>query len=204
MSYLVRIYKIIVLTEDEYEPYIGATKQSLSARMSGHRAKYKIWKNGKTHFVSSFHLFEKFGMDNCKIILLNTYTVFSKEEMTMREQEYMDKIKNCNQYKAYITEEEKKEQIKQCCKKYHIENSEIIKEHKKEYRIENSEIIKEHEKEYRFKNSEIIKERKKKWYLQNSEKITCECGAIIRKGWKSQHEKSKKHILFQTESQPIN
>jgi hypothetical protein len=54
------------MIESEGLPYIGSTKQMLSARMATHKSLYKRWKNGKYHYFASFDLFEKYGIDNCK------------------------------------------------------------------------------------------------------------------------------------------
>ncbi|MDR3551446.1 MAG: hypothetical protein P4L31_08625 [Candidatus Babeliales bacterium] len=66
-----KIYKIIGLDPNE-KCYVGSTtKQYLSQRYTKHTGGYKRWKLGmKENKVSSFELFDLFGVDNCKIVLL--------------------------------------------------------------------------------------------------------------------------------------
>ena len=65
-----KIYKI----ESDIGPkiYIGSTtKDRLSQRMASHRGDYCKWKsnNSKYSKITSFELFEEYGVANCKIIL---------------------------------------------------------------------------------------------------------------------------------------
>ena len=64
-----KIYKIIGRDSDGNEEcYIGSTCQPyLSSRMGSHRARYKGWLKGTDHFVTSYLLFDKFGVENCYI-----------------------------------------------------------------------------------------------------------------------------------------
>jgi len=76
-----------------------------------------------------------------------------------------------------------------------------MKEYKKKYRDANREKKNEYEKKYRDANRERIreyhKEYKRKYYDANKErlrqKITCKCGATIRKDHLSQHKRTMKH-----------
>ena len=55
-----KIYKIV---DVEYNKcYIGSTCEELSQRMARHRA---IYKRKRASYVSSFDLFDEFGLDNC-------------------------------------------------------------------------------------------------------------------------------------------
>ena len=65
------IYKIVPKCEhEENEIYIGSTKQPLSVRLSKHKHDYKRWKDGRYNYVSSFNLFDKYGLNDCEIIEL--------------------------------------------------------------------------------------------------------------------------------------
>ena len=64
-----KIYKIESYLGDMI--YIGSTtKKYLSQRMDTHRSDYKRWKNGVYNFVTSFTIFEEYGIENCNIVLL--------------------------------------------------------------------------------------------------------------------------------------
>jgi len=56
------------------------------------------------------------------------------------------------------------------------------------------------DKEYYEKNKEVIEEynknKKEKASKRNSEKVVCKCGAVISRGGKSRHEKTKKHLAY--------
>ena len=53
--------------------------------MARHRAAYRSHANGSKAYCSSFLLFEKFGLDNCKIELVEVFPCNSKEELRQRE-----------------------------------------------------------------------------------------------------------------------
>jgi len=76
------IYKIEPICEhDEGEIYVGSTTLTLNKRMVEHIGHYKRYKNGKDHFITSFILFEKYGIDNCRIILLELVNCNNKDEL---------------------------------------------------------------------------------------------------------------------------
>ena len=85
-----KIYKIEPINGDDGDVYIGSTtKQYLSQRMTAHRGQYKRFLNGKGGNVTSFKLFEKYGVKNCNIILLESISVNSKDELLAREAHFI-------------------------------------------------------------------------------------------------------------------
>jgi hypothetical protein len=125
----------------------------------------------------------------------------NKKQILEKKKEYYQKNKeNIVEYKKEynkVNKEEKKKYdeeyrakhkkiIAEKAKKYYIVNKEEILEQKKEWCEENKEQILEQKKEYYQKNKEQILEQKR-------EKYDCLCGSTICKGYKSQHEKLKKH-----------
>ncbi len=170
-----KIYKIESHLGDKI--YIGSTtKQYLSQRMDKHRSGYKYWKNDneKASFVSSFELFDEYGLENCKIILLESCPCNTKDELLSREAYYIRLLTCVNKNKVGQTKQEWQ-------KKYHEENKERIHTY---------------EKQNREKNIEKIKERK-------MTKYTCECGSCLIKNNKSYHVKSKKHLDFINSKQEV-
>ena len=93
-----KIYKIC--SDLGPEIYIGSTVQSLSKRKGGHKSEYKRCLNNKNYPTSSGILFEKYGVENCKIILIEEYPCDSKEKMLQREQYYIDTTDNVNKQPA--------------------------------------------------------------------------------------------------------
>ena len=89
-----KIYKI---TDIGYTKcYIGSTCQDLCQRMAQHRTNYKYYLNAKYANNSSFLLFDEFGIDNCKIELIEEYACNSKEELNKREGHYIKRLKCVN------------------------------------------------------------------------------------------------------------
>ena len=75
-----KFYKIVPYEiENESDIYIGSTtKEYLSQRMATHKVGCLHWKRSSESYLSIFYLFEKYGIDNCKIILLeNVCRVFN-------------------------------------------------------------------------------------------------------------------------------
>ena len=77
------------------------------------------------------------------------------------------------------------------------------REKAKEYYENNKERLVEYKKEYRKNNPDKVKESQKKWLDKNKskmlenrkEKITCECGAVIRKDSLARHLLTPKHKI---------
>lgn len=111
------------------EVYIGSTVQTLSIRLSDHKTNYKMWLNGKYHYVSSFEICK---YDDCFIELIEEYPCKTKEELFKREGEIQKQIKCINKCIAGRTQKE-----------YNENNKEKIYIQRKEYRTTNKERIKE-------------------------------------------------------------
>ena len=67
--------------------YIGSTTETLSQRMARHRLRYTQYIHGSEggELRSVNALFDEFGMDNCKIELIELYPTNSKIELQQRE-----------------------------------------------------------------------------------------------------------------------
>jgi len=159
--------------------YIGSTtKKYLSQRMNSHRTDYARFKNGKSNFISSFKLFEEYGLENCFIELIEAKEFRSKDELHQLEGTYIRELGCVNRCIAGRT--------------------------KKEYRAENITEILNKEKEFRDKNKEKIAIEMDQYYKKNKDKIlermqqkyTCDCGSTLRISDKSRHLKSIKHCQY--------
>jgi hypothetical protein len=183
-----KIYKIEPINGEDGDIYIGSTtKERLSQRMTAHRKDYKYWKSGgKGDKITSYELFDKYGIENCNIYLLELVNATTLDEIKAREGFYIKSLKCVNKYVAGRT-----------YKEYREDNKEIIKEMKKEYRINNIEKIKEQKKEYYINNKETINKKDVINYQLNKEKllqtINCVCGSSFVLCGKTRHEKTIKH-----------
>jgi hypothetical protein len=161
-----KIYRIIPKEGgEEGDVYIGSTtKQYLSQRMTAHRSQYNSWKNGKTHITTSFLLFDKYGIENCTIELIELVNASCYDELAAREGFHIRNTKCINK----IIPDRKKDEYN---KMYREENREYIAEQKKLYREENREYIAEQKKLYQEQNKEKRAETWKKYYEENKESI---------------------------------
>ena len=179
-----RIYKIEPICEhDENEVYYGSTCQLLCKRMDTHRSGYTSWKAGKHNKTSSYELFEKYGVENCKIYLVELYPCETKEELFAREGYHTKNNKCVNRMVAGRTR-----------KQYYEDNKETIleqhKPYKREYNNKNLQKIQEYNKQYHEKNKE---------YKQT--KNVCNCGGKYTNSDRSKHYKTKIHIKWQNEQE---
>ena len=170
-----KIYKIECLSGDPNDIYIGSTtKEYLSQRMDTHRNNYKCWKGGKTGKMMSFNLFDKYGVENCVITLIESVNAITKNELQSREAFYIRTMNCVNKYIPLRTRQE----------------------YKKRYSEINHEKISEQNKIYYEKNKDIIAEKANKRYL-------CECGTEISKRHKSEHNKTKRHQELMKQNEKI-
>ena len=182
-----KIYKITDIGYNKM--YIGSTCQPLYKRFNDHKRKYKQWKSGKTTKITSYDLFDEFGVDNCKIELIEECLCENRDQLHKKEGEHIKNNVCVNKFIAGRTRQESikeyneshKDKIKERQKKYDEINKEHIKERRKNYRESNKDKI----KEYRESNKNIIKEQRKKYYELNKEKI---------KEYNKQRYLSKKNI----------
>jgi hypothetical protein len=218
-----KIYKIEPNCEhEEEEIYIGSTtKEYLSQRMEKHRSSYKYWKEGKCGKTNSFILFEKYGVENCNIILLEYINAQSKDELTAKEAEYIKNYKCINKFLPFQTNEERKDKkqtyllqnkdkVQKIKKEYYEKNKDKIKEYRennkdkmqeynKEYREKNKDKMQEYDKEYREKNKDKIKEYGEEYREKNKDKIQ-----KIKKEYSKEYREKNKDKIKEQKSQKDN
>ena len=193
-----KIYKI---TDNAYtKMYIGSTTQPLSKRFSKHKIDYKHWQEGKQRKVTSFDIFDEFGIENCKIELIEEFECENKNQLERKEGEHIKNNECVNKYVAGRTpkqyKEDNKDKIKEYLKEYNEANKDKIKEKNKEYNEANKDKIKEYRKEYNEANKDKIKEYREVNKDKIKQIINCECGLSFQKDNKARHIKSKKHQKF--------
>ena len=195
-----KIYKIVDIGYNKC--YIGSTTEELSMRIARHRSNFKRFLNIGKKFVSSFELFNEYGIENCKIEFIEYYKCDTLQELQRKEGEHIKNTEGVNKrvagrtYKEYYVDNKDKrlEQSKECReankdkmqeyqKEYYKNNKDKIKELQKEYKQDNKNKIKEFQKEWYEQNKQKIKEYKKKYYEKHQEKI---------KEWQRESYKLKK------------
>ena len=152
--------------------YIGSTtKQYLSQRMTWHRGDYTKWLAGKSRKITVFNIFEQYGIENCKIVLIELYPCDSKDELRKREAHFITTLDCVNKCIPGRTPAE-----------YYQDN----KEHLKKEAREDYARKKDAKKIYNEKNKEQIRSRQ-------NEIINCECGKTYTRKNKSAHSNSHTH-----------
>ena len=98
-----KIYKVV--DESYTECYIGSSTQKfLCNRMASHRANYKLWKQQRYANCAVFSLFDKYGVDSCKIELIELYPCESLEELRRREGHWIKSEERINNREAGRTD----------------------------------------------------------------------------------------------------
>jgi hypothetical protein len=184
-----KIYKI---TDVAYtESYVGSTVQPLCNRMAEHRRHYKQYKDGKSgKCMTSYLLFDKYGVENCKIELIEVYPCQNKTELEKREG-YHIKHEDCmNKLVAGRSRQEHyndcKEIILKQRKKYYDDNQEKIRESHKSYYANNTEKLKQSMNQY----NEAHKEQQSK---RKTERIECDICHNLYSRTNLQHHKKSAH-----------
>jgi hypothetical protein len=204
MTSVGHIYMIITPLDNSF-CYIGSTFNRLHKRFEGHKKDYKC-SYGK---LSIHEYFDKYGIDNFKIIKIKSYNVIREHKKDFKhlhayETLWISKTKNCvNKLIPFQPLKKEKhreyyENNKQKYKEYRDNNKEKSKEYRennkeksKEYRENNKEKKNEYDKEYHAKFKEKILERQKKYKSQN---WYCSiCDKNIKIGTKYKHFKTTKH-----------
>ena len=108
--------------------------------MDKHRNNYNCWKlNDKGSHTRSYDLFDKYGLENCKIYLIENFPCQTINELHAREGHYIKTLKCVNKLVAGRTMKEYKQV-------YYVENKSQIAEKHKEYYNNNLEQSKAHMK----------------------------------------------------------
>ena len=184
--------------------YIGSTVQPLCKRMSGHRIHYKKLLKENARHVAVYDIFEKYGVENCKIIWVEDYPCNSKKDLEAQEGKHQKETDCVNKRVAGRD----KKQNYQDKREYYLEKSQIYrgnhreesKEYFKQRYIDKKDEIIEKRKEHRQNNLEKVREQERQSYQRNKlikqRPYTCECGATMCFSAKSRHQKTQKHRQY--------
>ena len=124
-----KIYKIEPIQGGDI--YIGSTtKKYLCERMTKHRTDYKRWKSQQMNKLMVFDIFEKYGIDKCKIVLIESFHAKNKEELLSREAHYIRTLECVNKHIPNRSrkewEEDNHEKLHQYRENYYENNKEAI------------------------------------------------------------------------------
>jgi hypothetical protein len=140
-----KIYKIVDVGYNEQ--YFGSTTVELSTRMARHRARYREYNKTQKSFYSSFILFDKYGIENCKIELVESYPCDSKDELSSIKGRAVDYecANKCSRMKHGKTQIEERIQTSEFGKKaqrsrdYRENHRAELIEHDRKYYADNKE-----------------------------------------------------------------
>ena len=145
-----KIYKIADIGYNKF--YIGSACEELCRRMSHHRAKFKRFLNGSEETPTrSYDIFNEYGVENCKIELIEYYKCDTLQELRKREGEIIKNTECINKNVAGRTRKE-----------YYEDNKNNIKEMINEYLENNKDKIAQKRKTYY--ETEALEELKY-WYV---------------------------------------
>jgi hypothetical protein len=125
-----KIYKLV--SNESNDVYIGSTtEKTLARRLAKHKDKYKKWLIDNKKFTSAFDLLK---LDNCEIVLIESFPCNSKDELCARERHYIETTPNCinRRKRVILTPEEKREWLSEKKKRYRTKHADEIKEKRKE------------------------------------------------------------------------
>jgi hypothetical protein len=181
-----KIYKIIDNTNGNF--YVGSTNYvKLCSRLGKHRGYLKDYMNGSSQkYYASMEILIN---ENYKILLLETYPCKNRDELRMKEQEWIDKLrcdKIVNKRNAYVSKEDMIIKKKQ----YYEDNKEEMNINSKNYREEHKEELKIKRKIYQEKHEEKILATKR-------ERIDCpNCKKNVRRYDLTRHKRSQRCLDF--------
>ena len=157
-----RIYKIV---DNAYTKcYVGSTCETLIKRFQRHKKDYQDYLDGRRFDnTTSCILFEEFGVENCKIELIENCPCNNKEELRRREGHYIQEMNCVNKRIAGRTKQEYNEYYKdrrrEINKEYKQNNKDKYKQHKKNYVNNNREKVNEYHLSYYHRKKETLNDK---------------------------------------------
>lgn len=205
-------------TKNDRAIYIGSSIYSNKyVRYGNHIQLYGKWKLGKVKRIGLYDMFDKYGVENCFIdVLEHLYIDKGTPNMTTKEIKEINK-KELRRYEGIYQRMYKDNPYYECVnvktevygdsksKKYQQKYYETHKEEIKKYRESHKEERKKYQQEYRETHKEEIKICRKKYYddnkeniyIKQSEKIECPiCGSIVSKKHLARHKRTIKCKTF--------
>ncbi len=92
------IYKLFNKNNNLEKIYIGSSSLPLKNRLNNHKSSYKLYLNGKYHYLTSFELFK--NTDNHDDIGIEMIELLNNEDNKLERERYY--IENNNTYNKHI------------------------------------------------------------------------------------------------------
>ena len=173
------MYYIYQLTFENGQTYIGSTN-NIHKRLLKHKSNCN---KERYRHLPIYQCMRECPDFDCEVIFEENCTKIVARQL---EQQCINIYKpTLNDIRAFRTEEERKQQVKE----YLQQNKEQILLKRKEWAQQNKEHIALYKKKFYQQNKEEIEKKK-------ATKIKCECGSIVRKSDLSKHKRTKKHVKF--------
>ena len=164
-----KIYCIKNCIDDD--KYIGSTTDDLSQRLIKHK-----WEAKRCPHIKLYQKLHELGFDKFSIDLLEEFPFDDKQQLRLREGEYIKQLGTLNTQIAGRTQKERS-------KEWQEKNREHYLQMRRERRAKNNEASREKDKEYYCKYIDRI-----------NEPIVCECGRTVSRQHIAHHKKSKIHL----------
>ena len=178
------IYKIEHIDKPELL-YVGSTT-NFTNRKSEHKTACNNEKNEQYNQKIYTMIRCNGGFESFKIMIICEFPCNSKTELLIEEEKYRKELQaTLNSVKAYCTSEETRINNNKIKRNYNKKHKDKIKDYNQEYYKNNQDKYQDFNKKHYELNKEFLKE-----------KITCECGSIIARHCKKDHEKRIKHCQF--------
>jgi hypothetical protein len=199
-----KIYKIT--DNANTKTYYGSTTQTLAERMASHRRTYRCGNFGTTASL----IFSEFGIDNCKIELVESCKCENIDELRRIEGKYIKENDCINRNIAGRTKKEydidNHDKILAQRKEYRKRTPELHKKLKKQYYEGHQDQILAYQRQYVAKNKDKINEQNRLYREQNRdrlnaikrERVICDCGVEYPRGNKKYHIQTQKHVEYLT------
>jgi hypothetical protein len=139
------------------DKYYGSTINTLSRRFTQHKSAY----SGKSKPTTCNSIFDKYGVENCKIELVELFPCSTVEELTAREGFFIRENNCVNKVIPHRTDDELKEYHRQRWSKYYNENREVLLEKMKKNNENNEEQRKTYRKAYYEQHKEELNRKKR-------------------------------------------
>lgn len=166
---------------DDGDIYYGSTI-NITKRYNQHKTNF----NNSINKYYSYFIFDKYGVDNCQINIVEEIKYINKSELLYRERYYIENNNCLNKTRPITSIDEKKNENLIYNKKYREEHKEDIKEKHKEYYENNKEQIAEKHKKYYEENKEELLKKSKEWKDNNKERTS-----ESFKKWQEDHKEER-------------
>ncbi len=125
-----RIYKIHCYKDDNSDVYIGSTTKHLTSRWCQHKFNYLKG----NHYVSSARIFDKYGIENSYISILQEVECSDKSELRKFEQSWIDNTLNCvNKHRAHCGDKSHYDKYKKTIYAWRDKNKEQYRDYLRDY-----------------------------------------------------------------------